>query len=110
MAQSNQGNTKQSAANAKSKGDAQSTHPVADKMRETLNQSVDTLAQNAEKAEQSIRDGAIQGSEAMSQRREQAQQQWNQSAIKQYAVENPVKTAGLAFAAGALLTSILTKK
>jgi ElaB/YqjD/DUF883 family membrane-anchored ribosome-binding protein len=105
MAQSN-------SSTAKSKVSAQDTgnHPVADKIKDSLHESVDTLAEKAADAERGIRESAVKGSENFEKRRDQIEANWNSSAVKRYAVENPVKTAGLAFAAGALLASMLRNK
>jgi ElaB/YqjD/DUF883 family membrane-anchored ribosome-binding protein len=91
-------------------GSAKSNHPVADKMKDTLHDSIDTLSEKAAATEQGLRDSAAKGSEDFAERKEQLEQRWNGSSVKQYAVENPVKTAGIAFAAGALLATILRGK
>ena len=46
----------------------------------------------------------------MSERKRLAEQKWQASSVRNYAVENPVATAGLAFAAGMLVTSLFRKK
>nr|WP_136250941.1 DUF883 domain-containing protein [Ningiella ruwaisensis] len=88
---------------------SESTHPLADKVKDTLHHSVDALSEKAAAAEQGLRDSATKGSENFSKQKQQVESKWNNSSIRQYAVENPVKTAGIAFAAGALLASLLRK-
>ncbi|MEC7699909.1 MAG: DUF883 domain-containing protein, partial [Pseudomonadota bacterium] len=48
--------------------------------------------------------------ENMSARKRLAQQKCQASNVRKYAIENPVATAGIAFAAGMLVTSLLRKK
>lgn len=87
-----------------------SDHPVADKVRETLHQSVDTVANKAAMTEESLRKSADSSAEAMAEKQAEMSAKWNNSKVKQYAVENPVATAGIAFAAGALIASFFGKK
>lgn len=87
-----------------------STHPVADKVQSTLHESVDTLAQKAASTEERLREAAHSGTENFAAKQQEVQAKWEQSSIKKYATENPIATAGIAFAAGVLLTSILRRK
>lgn len=87
-----------------------SGHPVSDKVKDTLHDSVDTLAKKAAQTESSIRETAQASSEALSRKQEEVQAKWESSSIKKYASENPVATAGIAFAAGMLLTTLLKRK
>lgn len=90
--------------------ESQSTHPVADKIKNTLHDSIDTLSEKAAATEKSLRASAEKGTENLDKRREQMEREWSSSAVRQYAIDNPVKTAGIAFAAGALLATILRGK
>lgn len=87
-----------------------STHPVSDKVQNSLHESIDTLAQKAASTEERLRDVAHSGSENIAAKQQEVQEKWHQSAVKKYATENPIATAGIAFAAGVLLTSILSRK
>lgn len=87
-----------------------STHPISDKVQDTLHESVDTLAQKAASTEDSLRNAAQSGSESFAAKQEEVKAKWEQSSVKRYATENPVATAGIAFAAGVLLTSLLRRK
>ena len=87
-----------------------STHPISDKVKDTLHESVDTLAQKAATTEDRLRNAAQSGSENFTAKQEEVKAQWEQSSVKKYATENPVATAGIAFAADVLLTSILRSK
>jgi len=89
---------------------AKSTHPVSDKVQDTLHESVDTLAQKAASTEDRLRSAAQSSSETLAAKQEEVQAKWDKSSVKKYATENPIATAGIAFAAGVLLTSILRRK
>ncbi|MGQ8365422.1 DUF883 domain-containing protein [Glaciecola sp. 1036] len=88
----------------------QNEHPVSDSVRETLHKSVDALAEKAAYAETSMRNGAARGSESIVEGKERATKAWKESAIKRYATENPVATAGIAFALGAMAASLIRRK
>ncbi|WP_218312020.1 DUF883 domain-containing protein [Alteromonas antoniana] len=94
----------------KSNGIGESTHPVTDKFQETLHASVDKLAGSAGVAEENLRDTAATSKENMAARQRLAKQKWQASSVRKYAVENPLAAAGIAFAAGMFLTSIMRKK
>lgn len=84
--------------------------PIADKVTETLHQSVDTLSEHAATAEEKLRHTASASAETMGEKQQQVKQYWDQSAVGKYTKENPVATAGIAFAAGMLLTTFLRRK
>ena len=95
---------------AKANGVTEPSHPVTDQLKETLHSSVDKLADSAGVAEENIRQTASKSAENMSARKRLAEQKWQASKVRQYAIENPVATAGIAFAAGMLVTSLPRKK
>lgn len=101
--------TKQ-ASRETAKTTANSKHPVADKVKDTLHESVDALAARAAVTEESLRDGAQNSSENFAEKQAELQSKWNDSSVKRYATENPIATAGIAFAAGMLFTAILKRK
>jgi ElaB/YqjD/DUF883 family membrane-anchored ribosome-binding protein len=84
--------------------------PIADKVTETLHQSVDTLSGHAAATEEKLRKTAAESAQTMGEKQQQVRTYWDQSAIGQYTKENPVATAGIAFAAGMLLTTLLRRK
>jgi ElaB/YqjD/DUF883 family membrane-anchored ribosome-binding protein len=84
--------------------------PIADKVTETLHQSVDTLSAHAATTEEKLRQTASASAETMGEKQQQVKQYWDQSAVGKYTKENPVATAGIAFAAGMLLTTFLRRK
>lgn len=109
MSQANQTNIKGSTSKVDVSSDSSSTHPIADKIKDTLQHSADVLSEKAAAAEDGIRESATKGSQSAESRRKQIESEWEHSSVKQYAIENPVKTAGLAFAAGMLIASIFKK-
>lgn len=86
------------------------SHPVTDQLKASLHASVDKLADSAGIAERNIRESASSSAQNMSARKRLAEQKWQASKVRKYAIENPVATAGIAFAAGMLVTSLLRKK
>ncbi|MEG3768349.1 DUF883 domain-containing protein [Alteromonas sp. 14N.309.X.WAT.G.H12] len=89
---------------------SETTHPYTDKAQETLHSSVDKLASSAAKAEENLRASAADSAENMAERKAQLDAKWKRSGVRKYAIENPIATAGIAFAAGMLVTSLLRKK
>jgi ElaB/YqjD/DUF883 family membrane-anchored ribosome-binding protein len=88
----------------------QPEHPVADKLQGTLHESVDTMAGKVGSAEEAIRETAQSSSETLTRKRSELESSWNNSAVKKYATENPIATAGLAFSAGMLISALLKRK
>lgn len=87
-----------------------SNSPISDKMQDTLHHSVDALAERVANTEEKLRHGASSSAETIAEKQKAVQAQWQQSSIRRYAAENPLASAGIAFAAGMLLTSLLRKK
>jgi ElaB/YqjD/DUF883 family membrane-anchored ribosome-binding protein len=75
-----------------------------------MHSGVDTLADKAGSAEEKMRDSLHAGAEALSEKQQQIQTAWRQSEVRMFAKRNPLATAGIAFAAGMLLTSFLRRK
>ena len=84
--------------------------PLTEKVRETLHDSVDALATKAADAEAGLRDGTKESADAIENQAQKFQSRWEQSRVKQYASENPVAAAGIAFAVGALAASFFSRK
>lgn len=85
-------------------------HPVTDALQANLHDSVDTLAEKAGSAEERIRETAQSSSESLAKKQSEIEDKWNKSAVKKYAVENPVATAGIAFTVGMLVSSLLKRR
>lgn len=90
--------------------DSRSETPIADKMTQTLHQSVDSLAEHATVAEEKLRKTASSSADTMSEKQQQAKQYWDGSAVGKYTKEHPVAAAGIAFAAGMLVSTLLRRK
>ena len=97
------------ASNSKSSKAAAGDTPLSEKMRSSLHETVDTLAEKAEAAEKTIRDTAGNSQQALSEKQQQVQESWEASSVRKYAVENPVATAGIVFIAGALFGKFLSR-
>lgn len=108
MATSTSSNSQAKKSNG-AKQPSETSHPMTDQMKASLHASVDKLADSAGLAEENIRQTASSSAENMATRKRLAEKKWHESKIRAYAVENPVTTAGIAFAAGMLLTSLLKK-
>jgi len=89
---------------------AKNEHPVSDKVKDTLHDSVDALAAKAASTEEALRETATNSAQNISDTQEKVKERWEQSPVKKYATENPIATAGIAFAAGMLLSSLLRKR
>lgn len=85
-------------------------HPVADQVAASLHSTVDTLHGSAAETEEKFRAKSGESSAAVKAQTRLLQQKWNTSPVKKYACENPVKTVGIAFSAGVLLTMLLRNK
>ena len=96
-------------ANAQTSNSKNGT-PIAEKVTETLHQSVEQLGQKAAQTEESIRKASQDSAKSIEKNQVKAKRMWDQSAVGQYTKEHPVASAGIAFAAGMLLSSLLTKK
>lgn len=105
MATSNQNTT-----NGKTKHNSTQAHPIADKLNESLHESVDTLTDKVGTAEQTLRESAHNGSQSLGKKQQEIKTKWENSAVKKYAVENPVATAGIAFSLGMLVSALIKRK
>ncbi|MDW7547778.1 DUF883 C-terminal domain-containing protein [Pseudoalteromonas peptidolytica] len=87
-----------------------SSHPLTDQIADSLHASVDSLHASASRTETTLREKSHHSGETIDAKRKQFAQAWNNSTVKKYAEENPVKTAGIAFSIGMLATMLLRKK
>ncbi|ATD00558.1 MULTISPECIES: hypothetical protein [Pseudoalteromonas] len=100
----------QNASNSKAKQNASNGHPIADKLNSSMHDSVDTITEKVGTAEETLRETAHSSSETLSQKQQEMKAKWEKSAVKKYAVENPVATAGIAFSLGMLVSAIIKRK
>lgn len=89
----------------------ESGSPLTEKATAAAHHAVDAMSTKAASAEETIRKTASESSEAWHQRQEQLQQQLESGyqRTRSFAAENPVAAAGIAFAAGVLLTALLRR-
>ncbi|MBH0058026.1 DUF883 domain-containing protein [Pseudoalteromonas sp. SWXJZ94C] len=86
--------------------------PLTDKATSAAHDAVDALSGKAATAESSMRKGASSSAEALSEKQLIAREKLSECTAKTraFASENPLATAGIAFAAGMLITSLFRRK
>ncbi|MDA8939728.1 DUF883 domain-containing protein [Pseudoalteromonas marina] len=97
----------------KSDTKAQTTDaPLTEKATSAAHDAVDELSTKAATAESSVRKGASSSAEALSEKQLIAREKLSECTAKTraFASENPLATAGIAFAAGMLITSLFRRK
>ena len=97
----------------KSDTKAQTTDaPLTEKAASAAHDAVDALSTKAATAESSVRKGASSSAEALSEKQLIAREKLSECTAKTraFASENPLATAGIAFAAGMLITSLFRRK
>ena len=84
---------------------------VTEKMAGATHEAVDRAAERAGKAEQRIRKTAADSSESVRDQFESAKRDLEvvSGKVERYVQSNPVTAAGIAFAAGVLLSSLLRR-
>jgi ElaB/YqjD/DUF883 family membrane-anchored ribosome-binding protein len=99
-----------SQANGKANGNLNS--PVTAKASEAAHHAVDAVAAKAANAEDSLRKTAASSQETLAHKQEEIKQQLQSSYSKtrELAAQNPLATAGIAFAAGMLVTALLRRR
>ncbi|HAW92094.1 MULTISPECIES: DUF883 domain-containing protein [unclassified Arsukibacterium] len=85
--------------------------PVTEKASEAAHHAVDTMAGKAATAEDSLRRTAASSKATIDQKQEELkmQMQGSYERSKQFAQENPLAAAGIAFAAGMLVSTLLRR-
>ncbi|RZM74394.1 DUF883 C-terminal domain-containing protein [Pseudoalteromonas rubra] len=99
-----------SKSTANSQANSEHSHPVSDQLADSLHHTVDALHDTAAKTEEQLRNKGEASGQALQAQKRELEKKWNASGVKKYATENPVKTAGIAFGAGVLLTMLLRGK
>lgn len=89
----------------------ESASPLTEKAASAAHQAVDAMSSKAASAEETIRKTAAGSTEALHQRQEQIKHQLESGYQKtrSLAAENPLAAAGIAFAAGVLVTALLRR-
>ncbi len=90
----------------------ESEAPFTEKAASVAHDAVDALSSKASAAESSVRKGASSSAETLSEKQLLARVKLSEctSKTRDFASENPLATAGIAFAAGMLITSLLRRK
>ena len=93
------------------KADSRLNSPVTTKASEAAHHAVDAVAAKAANAEDSLRKTAASSQETLAHKQEEIKQQLqlSYSKTREFAAQNPLATAGIAFAAGVLLTALLRR-
>ena len=86
--------------------------PLTEKATSAAHDAVDALSSKAATAESSVRKGASSSAETLTEKQLLAQEKFGECTAKTraFARENPLATAGIAFAAGMLITSLFRRK
>jgi ElaB/YqjD/DUF883 family membrane-anchored ribosome-binding protein len=86
-----------------------SSSPVTKQATDALHKTVDSLSEKAASGEEKLRETVSHSAESINHQQKVIQEKWQNSRVRGYAIENPLATAGIAFAAGVLLSSLLRK-
>lgn len=86
--------------------------PITDKVTSFAHEAVDQASEGVGNAEESIRTKATESAETMAEKKESAEMQMATVAdqARLLVVKNPLTAASAAFAAGLLVTSLLSKR
>lgn len=105
---------KQTTSNSKTDPQSQANveAPFTDKATSAAHDAVDAISSRAATAESSVRQGASSSAQTLSEKQLEARIKLAEYSGKtrKLASENPLATAGIAFAAGMLVTSLLRRK
>ena len=112
MASSSTQTNSSSSSSANNSANNAANTPVTDKATAAAHHAVDAMAEKASVAEDSLRKTAASSRDTIAHKQEEIKQQLQSSYSKtrELATENPLATAGIAFAAGMLLTTLLRRR
>ena len=104
--------TNQATAETSSKTNSGLNSPVTDRASQAAHHAVDNMAEKASVAEDTLRKTAASSMDTISHKQDEIKQQLQSSYSKtrELAAQNPLATAGIAFAAGMLLTALLRRR
>lgn len=95
------------------KAETETNHaPFTERMTAAAHESVEKASVHASNAEESIREKVEQTSETLADKKATAEIQLQTAAtqVRTFVIENPLMAAGVAFTAGLLITSLLSKR
>ncbi|MGP9800285.1 DUF883 domain-containing protein [Rheinheimera sp. NSM] len=86
--------------------------PVTAKASEAAHHAVDAMAEKAATAEDTLRKTAASSQETLAHKQEEIKQQLQStySKSREFAAQNPLAAAGIAFAAGILVSTLLRRR
>lgn len=86
--------------------------PLTERTVAAAHRSIDALAKHAYRSEQSLREAAASSADKYNQQQEQLRSQVNSTLdrSRSYMREHPLAAAGMAFAAGVVLTALCSKR
>jgi ElaB/YqjD/DUF883 family membrane-anchored ribosome-binding protein len=86
--------------------------PVTDRATQAAHHAVDSMAEKASAAEDSLRKTAASSRESIAHKQEEIKHQLQDgySKTRELAAQNPLATAGIAFAAGILFTALMRRR
>lgn len=86
--------------------------PVTERASQAAHHAVDNVATKASAAEDTIRKTAAESAQAIAEKQEVIKQQLQSSYSKtrELAAQNPLAAAGIAFAAGVLVTALFRRR
>lgn len=95
------------------KSDKDTSHaPFTEKVTAAAHESVDKASVHASAAEERIRDTVDNTAETVASKRASVEAEIGTATMqaRKFAIENPLMAAGIAFTAGLLVTSLLSKR
>jgi len=100
------------AAAKKIEEELKNTKPFTDSVSSIAHETVDRAAEGVGAAEESIRESASEAADRINDKKESVELEMGSLAnqARKVVVENPLMAAGIAFTAGFLVTSLLSKK
>jgi len=94
-----------------SENGAESTAPFTEKTVTAAHEAIDRLSERVAHTEERLRSAASQGQESWTEKQGELRTQFDESVsgAREYARENPLMAAGIAFGAGLLIANLLRR-
>lgn len=94
-----------------SENGAESTAPFTEKTVSAAHEAIDRLSERVAHTEERLRSAATHGHDSWSEKQEELRTQFEGSVsdAREYARENPLMAAGIAFGAGLLIANLLRR-
>ena len=85
--------------------------PLTDRARDAAHDTIDRISGNAAKAEKRVRGAVAEGEEQLREKKEEARASTEKTIaqVREYARQNPLTAAGIAFASGLLVSRIVSR-